>query len=274
MASPEPSTYITPSPSSGPFPPKPTLLAFHGSGSNATIHTIQLARLARLLKPYLAIHSLDAPFPSPPGPGILPFFDGCGPYKRWLPLTEKVSVEAMQNGTSTAELGSEVEDVVRAAVAQVRGAGGQVVGLIGFSQGTKVVAGLLHGTQIRRKYKIAEEDWCEFRFGVCVCPSFPPPLVPRSVLALLSEEQRDKVRGEKIQAPSFLVLGKQDEWHWAGKSMAERHFETGTGSTEVAEWDIGHHYPVAPEESERIKDWILALLGDVSTGEEEEEVAR
>jgi hypothetical protein len=39
--------------------PKPTLLAFHGSGSNATIHTVQLARLTRVLKDHFQIESLQ-----------------------------------------------------------------------------------------------------------------------------------------------------------------------------------------------------------------------
>jgi hypothetical protein len=38
---------------------KPTLLAFHGSGSNATVHTVQLARLMRVIKDEFEIESLE-----------------------------------------------------------------------------------------------------------------------------------------------------------------------------------------------------------------------
>jgi hypothetical protein len=38
---------------------KPTILAFHGSGSNATIHTVQLARLTRLLKDHFDFVTLE-----------------------------------------------------------------------------------------------------------------------------------------------------------------------------------------------------------------------
>jgi predicted esterase len=38
---------------------KPTILAFHGSGSNGTVHTVQLARLARLLKEHFEIVSME-----------------------------------------------------------------------------------------------------------------------------------------------------------------------------------------------------------------------
>jgi hypothetical protein len=38
---------------------KPTLLTFHGSGSNDTIHSIQLARMARFLRAHFEIESLS-----------------------------------------------------------------------------------------------------------------------------------------------------------------------------------------------------------------------
>lgn len=37
----------------------PTLLTFHGSGSNETIHTVQLARVARILKLHFEFESLN-----------------------------------------------------------------------------------------------------------------------------------------------------------------------------------------------------------------------
>jgi hypothetical protein len=50
----------TPStPTSGAESTKSTLLAFHGSGSNATIHTVQLARLMRVIKPYFNVEALE-----------------------------------------------------------------------------------------------------------------------------------------------------------------------------------------------------------------------
>lgn len=263
--------------------PKPTLLAFHGSGSNATIHSVQLARLVRVIKPYFDIESVEAPFPSPAGPGILPFFEGCGPYKRWLPPTEKISLEAMRAGSSTATMSPEVEAVVGSAVARVRKAGGDVVGLIGFSQGTKVVAGLLRGWEIGRELAVArrggeqEGEGDEYdqsplpnpHFGIQICPSYPPPLVPASVLSALdsstqlSPEQKTALLERKIKIPTFHVIGSNDEWIWAGKSMVGNHFEVGEGMSVAQEWDIGHHYPVAPEDSEKIGEWMREVMRKV-----------
>lgn len=159
---------------------------------------------------------------------------------------------------------------MRQAVGKVKREGGKVVGLVGFSQGTKVVAGLLRGSEVRRMLgtKEDEEAWCDFSFGLLVCPSYPPPLFPPSVSKLVSkaglsaEESKEMLQG-KIGAPSCSVLGRQDEWNWAGKGMLEGHFEVGEGKAKVLEVDMGHHYPVATEDSERIKEWMLEVLGSV-----------
>ncbi|KAF1843018.1 citrinin biosynthesis oxidoreductase-like protein CtnB [Cucurbitaria berberidis CBS 394.84] len=258
-------------------PVKPTLLAFHGSGSNATVHTVQLARLMRAISPYFKVESLEAPFPSPAGPGVLPFFDGCGPFKRWLPPSEKVSLEIMRSGQSTNALAPEVEDLVRSTVQKIRAEGGRVVGLIGFSQGTKVVAGLLKGVEVRRALGTQADGgeelaWLDFDFALSVCGSYPPPLIPGSVVDLvgrsgLSDVERKQLLDAKIAVPTFHVQGKQDEWHWAGQGLIEGYYDVAEGKSEVMQWDMGHHYPVPPEDSESIRDWMVEVLekieGDV-----------
>ena len=246
--------------------PKPTLLAFHGSGSNATIHTVQLARLNRVLKDHFTIESLNAPFPSPAGPGILPFFDGCGPFARWLPPSEKVTIEIMKAGASTSAMSKEVERLVRDAVSRINTNGGRVVGLIGFSQGTKVVAGLLRASQIRREVGARGEDWLgSFHLALSVCGSYPPPLLPPGVLKLpelagKSDEEKERLLSEKITSPVLHVQGQQDEWKWASDGLIREHYDVGEGKSVVEQWDMGHHYPQRPEESEKMKDWLVEQL--------------
>ncbi|KAH7392121.1 citrinin biosynthesis oxidoreductase-like protein CtnB [Phaeosphaeria sp. MPI-PUGE-AT-0046c] len=270
MASDTNATYLTPSEHpqgvQSSRPVKPTVLAFHGSGSNATIHTVQLARLKRFTQDHFEIASLEAPFPSPAGPGILPFFDGCGPFKRWLPPSEKVSLESMRSGTSTSLLPPEVEAQLRTRIQSVRGCGGRVIGLIGFSQGTKVVAGLLRASELRKELGLLEEDWCDFEFGVSVCGSYPPPLVPGWVGQRLGEGK--EVGEEKIATPTFHVQGKQDEWLWAGNALIENYYEVGEGKSERVEWDMGHHYPVAQEDNEKMAEWMIGVLRKVEARRE------
>jgi predicted esterase len=166
----------------------------------------------------------------------------------------------------------EVENLVRSTVQKIRQNGGRVIGLIGFSQGTKVVAGLLRASELRAELvgtgqmQADEEDWCDFKMGISVCGSYPPLLMPPFIAARVAE---DKMLKEKITTPAFHVQGKQDEWMWAGQGLIEKHYEMGEGMSEVVTWDMGHHYPVQPEESERIAEWMVKVLKKVEAGEKE-----
>jgi hypothetical protein len=174
----------------------------------------------------------------------------------------------MKNNAASSILPPEVEDLVKSTVADVRSQGGRVIGLIGFSQGTRVVAGLLKGTEIRRHVKAQDEEgsWLNFDFALSVCNSYPPPLIPSSATSLLPEDQAS-FRDEKIQSPTLHVLGKQDEWEWAGRLMLEGSYDVADGKSEVLYFDMGHHYPVQPEESEQIRDWVLQAFRDAEAQE-------
>jgi predicted esterase len=174
----------------------------------------------------------------------------------------------MHTGSSPSMLSPEVESLIKSTVLKIQSQGSRVVGLIGFSQGTKIVAGLLRASELRKELGLKGEDvdWCDFELGLSVCGSYPPFLFPESVRKRLPEG-RDHKEG-KIRKPTFHVQGKQDEWMWAGQGLIEKHYETGEGMSEVVEWDMGHHYPVLPEESERIANWMIAVLKKVDEGKE------
>lgn len=167
----------------------------------------------------------------------------------------------------------EVEHLIRSTVLRVQAEGGKVVGLIGFSQGTKVVAGLLRGAQIRRalgKHADPDLDWLDFHLALSVCGSYPPPLIPPSVTKKLassglSADEQNALLRSKITTPTFHIQGKQDEWLWAGRSLIEGHYEV-AGPSQVVEWDMGHHYPVPPEDSEKIRDWMVEQLQAIDGG--------
>lgn len=278
--SPSPSPHHPPEPQNSPSHqskmPLPTILAFHGSGSNSTIHTIQLARLTRFLRPHFDLESLTGPIESAAGPGILPFFEGCGPYYRWLPPTEAVSASVTRDASMTSlHMGGDVVSMIKGEVEKVRAKGGKVVGVVGFSQGTRVVAGLLKGRQVQGE--LAKEgkgeglEWlADIRFGLSVCSSFPPPIVPGEVVEAVgrsgwSEERKEEVLEAKVTVPVLHVLGAQDEWRWGGQLLIEKVYEMDGEAKSVVEagksglyvFDIGHHYPVAQEDTEKVADWVV-----------------
>jgi len=256
---------------------KPTILAFHGSGCNATIHTVQIARLSRLLNPHFNIRHIEGPFPSAAGPGVLPFFDGCGPFKRWIPPSDaaRIAREGVEKEKGTAHsagtfMAEEVVALIVQEVGKVRALGGKVVGVLGFSQGTRVVAGLLRAAEIRREI-IAERkiqggddmDWLsDIEFGLSICGSYPPILLPGGFLKsqdLKVESGEELVeRGKKkIQLPCLHAQGRQDEWEWAGRLLIDGCYEVGEGKSLVLELEMGHFYPTKVEDNERIRDWAL-----------------
>jgi hypothetical protein len=77
----------------------------------------------------------------------------------------------------------------------------------------------------------------------------------------MSEEERKELLAKKIELPTFHVQGLQDEWKWAGQGLIDGWYEIGEGKSVVRHWEQGHLYPVKPEESEEIGDWMLGVLG-------------
>jgi hypothetical protein len=198
-------------------------------------------------------------------------------------MQSSVTISDMKAGNSTTAMAPEVEDLIRSTVQRINSTGGKVVGLIGFSQGTKVVAGLLKGCEIRRALAekgidVSQLAYLDFDFGVSVCGSYPPPLIPPSVSTALeaaassglSEEERKELLEKKVSLPAFHVQGLQDEWNWAGQGLIDRWYEVGEGRSVVRHWEQGHFYPVQPEESQEIGDWMASVLRD-SVGKVEDE---
>lgn len=169
----------------------------------------------------------------------------------------------------------ELETLVRDAVAEVRSKGGYVAGLIGFSQGTRIIAGLFKAAQIRKALLDAGEkaeglDWLDFKFGLSVCSASPPPFLPPSLIdavkaSSLPEEKQNALLEMKVDVPTLHVIGNQDQWRWAGKLLVEAVYGLeGDGKSTVEkgkggfyEFQMGHHYPVKPEDTQRIVEWVL-----------------
>lgn len=216
---------------------------------------------------YEKLTTSPAPFASQPGPGVLPFFDGCGPFKRWVNFP--IPPSETRAGTSTNVLPAEVEELVRSTVRRIHSTGGRVAGLIGFSQGTRIVSGLLKCAEIVKELKakgesVDELDWCDWAFGIIICGSFPPPLLAQSITSALkssklSEAEQKKIVEKKISIPTFHVIGNQDEYKWSADMLVDWCYEVGEGKSTVRELDIGHHYPVEQQDTDEIAAWMKKM---------------
>ena len=220
------------------------------------IFKIQTRRLQWALRSTFKFVFADGPFPSGPGPGVLPAFAGCEPYFRW------------QNDSDTAE---QDQRRVRQVLAKViKDDGGEFVGVLGFSQGAKMTAGLL-ADQEERNAAVGMPDW---KFGVMLCGAFPPLSLSlaRAPSSKPSQgidefgETRQPDDDEIIHVPSVLVRGTLDPHCERGRRLA-RYFDEETSISLV--FKIGHHLPGAAGDTtsdkgdtQKIVDAILKVYAD------------
>lgn len=145
------------------------------------------------------------------------------------------------------------------------GSAGPFVGVIGFSQGARVAAGLLHEAQERKGDGLKKG----LRFGVLMNGSYPPlrqPSSPSTTLPRLSEhsqrEWNDQHEG-LIHTSSIHVHGSRDGALPLSKLLAKC-FDP--SSATVLEYDNGHHLPVSDDDTKVIVDHVLRVyiesLGD------------
>lgn len=226
----------------------PVILCLHGGGTNSTIFTIQTIRLQRALASHFDFVYLDAPFVAPPGPGVLPFFEGCGPFYRW-------------GNHGSPDLSEETKQKLLLRIQEVEEGTGEfaskgareVVSVLGFSQGGRCAAGLVLEQQLNvagplRKFK-------GFRFGVFMNSTSPP---------LVSVEMDVEDRKTLVTLPAVHVIGSEDPWRDEGERLYREHFDESTAC--LIELPIGHRLPVEEKDTQSIVKEILRVWKQVRDG--------
>lgn len=139
----------------------PRVACFHGGGSNKDIFEIQCTQLEILLKSEFEFHFFNGPFIRDAGPGILPAFEDYEPYHNWFKVADDGSY-ILLDGSGYNESG---RDGITRVKTLMKARGGKWVGAIGFSQGSRVVAGLLLGQQRCIEQGRSDES-LDLKFGV------------------------------------------------------------------------------------------------------------
>lgn len=139
----------------------PRIACFHGGGSNKDIFEIQCTQLEILLKSDFEFVFFNGPFLRDAGPGILPAFDDYAPFYNWFKVGDDGSYTLL-DGSGYDESG---RDGIMRVKALMKEKGGEWVGLIGFSQGSRVVAGLLLDQQRCAEQGRAHESF-NLKFGL------------------------------------------------------------------------------------------------------------
>ena len=181
---------------------------------------------------------LDGPFEGPAGPGVMPTFEGCGPYHRWT----NPGIDGMPDETRAL-----IEEVVSEQ---------EFVGVLGFSQGAKLAAGLLLEQQLEEKSGEAENGEVgrrsKFNFGV-LCMGVNPPLTSLPL---------GLVGAEIITIPTLHLIGNEDPWRDAGKKLYNEHFDH--EQSKLFLFDVGHRLPTEEADTKRVVDEIRRLHRETS----------
>ena len=159
---------VDPSRGNSPVAPEDTLhlpriLCLHGGGVNADVFRAQARALIRHLPDFRLVFA-DGPFFCDAGPGIVPVYEDCGPFRRWLrwlpdhpEVDDDTAIEEIMYSINSCKKDDEGT--------------GAWVGIIGFSQGAKLAASLLYDQQIRfEKEGKADTD---YKFGVLLAGRGP-----------------------------------------------------------------------------------------------------
>lgn len=156
-------------------------------------------------------------------------FDSCEPFLRWT------------RSPGDSNLPEETKTLISTLCKET-----EFVGVLGFSQGAKLAAGLLLEQQVRGRKG--------FRFGVLLMAVSPP------LVSGLSDEQR----ATKIAVPSVVVLGKEDPWRDEGRRLYDEFWEKGKAN--LLELEVGHRLPDLEAENKMVVDEILRLYRETGEG--------
>jgi len=122
------------------------------------------------------------------------------------------------------------------------------MGVLGFSQGCRVAAGLLL-EQMSGK-GVGEGDGLAFAvFANGTCPP-------------LAWELSEAERGRLIDCPTLHVIGLQDPHREGGRMLYGSHCEKQKAA--LLEFEVGHRFPTAEEDTEEVVAEILRMYRETS----------
>ena len=246
----------------------PRILCLHGGGTNAQIFRLQCRVLIRHLQHTFRLVFAEAPFSSEAGPDVISVYKEYGPFRRWLrflPHHPDIGARAtIQKIDDSLDKATKEDDL--------KGATGEWVGLLGFSQGAKVCASLLLRQQIRVRKLGASRSKTNYRFAVLLAGRGPlvamePQLIMTPALADASEigspsttiDDRVLMKGKEhiLQIPTIHVHGLRDPGLDLHRLMLERYCER--DSTRLLEWDGDHRVPIKSKEVAAVVSQILGV---------------
>ena len=226
---------------------KPRILCLHGGGSCAAVFDLQTRGITNRLKEEFRFVFPQAPFECRADDGIAQFYGELGPFARWLGW--RPAEHPVIDGTVAANL---IKETLTQGMAADPGTG-DWVGVMGFSQGTKIGASLLWAQE-----KLGpEKAGTAFRFAVLmngmapfimldwdfVCPK-ECEADPGALTGWFTDFPAEPAsEGDHILSiPTYHIIGKHDPAYVSMKASKNKYCKPGTAR--LYEWDGGHRIPV------------------------------
>ncbi|KAI8627213.1 serine hydrolase FSH [Xylariaceae sp. FL1651] len=222
--------------------PSKALLCLHGTGSSANIFRLQLAKFRLALNDFEFVF-MDAPYPAPAGPGVLPMFAAAAPFHGWF---------SGQDATIDGRLDT-INDAIRVTVEKwetsKKNPKAQIVGVLAFSEGALVASMLLWQQQIGLL------PWLPtLYFATLICCFFPDEAAVR----MLADS---KARGNEkalIEVPTLHIHGRQDFCLTRAQKLVAEHYRP--DSADVMEFSGGHQVPNRREDCAEATKRIMKLF--------------
>ncbi|KAM4067949.1 serine hydrolase (FSH1) domain-containing protein [Hirsutella rhossiliensis] len=243
----------------------PRILCLHGGGTNARIFRMQCRAFKYHLGSEFRFVFAEAPFPARPGPDVTAVYSNCGPFRGWLRPVD----ETEDQDFYAAEASMLIQNSINTATIADNhlGATGEVVGVLGFSQGARIAASLLYNQQLRCQQLDGGSEmktnsvmnWPNFRFAVLLA-GLVPPLQPSAIPPLLQDDApgwEGLHLHDKLQLPTVHVHGLKDvglEFH---RHLAKRYCIP--GSYTIIEWQGEHRVPIKTKDVFPVAEQMLRL---------------
>ncbi|KAJ9653779.1 hypothetical protein H2198_007068 [Neophaeococcomyces mojaviensis] len=221
----------------------PAILCLHGGGSNATVFKIQSRRLIWSLQSQFRFVFAQAPIEGTPGFGMLPVFASCAPFYRWVSRRFKLGEDEIE------ETGPDEVKTLDAILEKIMDENGGVhtfAGVMGFSQGARLVPGLLLRQLVEQRDKLGGSMW-KFKFGVMVGGPYPPIAVHSNV----KKEDYELLR----TMPTVHAWGRDDH---IIEGCRQLHKQCDGDECFQMDFEGGHHMPLKDGEARDLCDLIMA----------------
>ncbi|KAI9878067.1 MAG: hypothetical protein M1830_002016 [Pleopsidium flavum] len=245
----------------------PRILCLHGGGTNARIFRAQCRVLERALRPTFRLCYAQAPFPSEPGPDVTSVYKDFGPFRAWL---RWLPADPEREAKSAVE---QIQESLRNAMAEddKKGATGEWVALLGFSQGAKMCASLLFLQQARaERFGGYHGVMPSFRFAVLLAGRGPlvvldpelvmtPGLVDASGLSTTSNPAQQSFTAveHRLHLPTIHVHGMQDPGLDLHRKLLYQYCDE--THARLIEWDGNHRVPIKTKDVTPVVEEILSM---------------